>query len=244
MDNDIICGFKAVAAVFRVRPGEIMRLYYTADARPIAGPFCAEMARTRRPYRELPPDEMARATGSTHHGGIVVIAKPRFVPILDRDNPPIVPFLLALDGVANPHNLGAIARSAVFFGVKELLLHEVPGAAMPSPAAYRTAEGAMEYLTIRRTRDLPYALQVMERHYRTVATGLSTSAAPLEKLPRDRPVALVLGNEEHGVSPAVLAACRREVRVEPLGPMQSLNVAQAAAVLLHALTLPGAVGPS
>jgi TrmH RNA methyltransferase len=49
-------------------------------------------------------------------------------------------------------------------------------------------------------------------------------------------VALVLGNEERGISPDVLAACRRQIRIEGSGRIQSLNVAQATAVLLHALT--------
>jgi TrmH RNA methyltransferase len=57
----------------------------------------------------------------------------------------------------------------------------------------------------------------------------------LGELPRDRPVALVLGNEETGVSAPVVAACRRQVRIGGSGRVQSLNVAQAAAVFLHAL---------
>ena len=243
MENEIICGANAVGALFRVRGADVLRLFYTQAARQTVGHWCAEMARTKRPYRELPPDEMARAAGTTHHGGIAAVVKPRYIPIFDRKAPPVAPFLLVLDGVANPHNLGAIARSAAFFGVKDLLIHEVPWGAMPSDAAYRTAEGAMEHLRIHKTRDLPQALSALTPHYRTVAAGLGTSAMRLESLPRDRPVALVLGNEENGVSPAVLAACRREVRVEPRGPMQSLNVAQAAAVLLHALTLPAPVPP-
>ena len=54
----------------------------------------------------------------------------------------------------------------------------------------------------------------------------------MTELPRDRPVALVLGNEEDGVSPTVLQACRRQVHIAGAGRVQSLNVAQAAAVLL------------
>jgi TrmH RNA methyltransferase len=68
-----------------------------------------------------------------------------------------------------------------------------------------------------------------------VATTLSREAVPLEVLPRDRPVALVLGNEETGVSAPVVAACRRQVRIGGSGRVQSLNVAQAAAVFLHTL---------
>ena len=78
----------------------------------------------------------------------------------------------------------------------------------------------------------------MEPHYRTVAATLTADAMPLQTLPRDRPIALVLGNEEIGVSLDAREACRRRVRILGAGPVQSLNVAQAAAVLLAALTNP------
>ena len=57
-------------------------------------------------------------------------------------------------------------------------------------------------------------------------------------LPRDRPLALVLGHEEHGITQEVRAVCRREIRIEGRGAIQSLNVAQAAAILLAAFTTP------
>lgn len=90
-------------------------------------------------------------------------------------------------------------------------------------------------ISLFRTRDLPRALRALDPQYRTVAATLSREAVALAELPRDRPVALVLGNEEHGVSAPVLAACRRQVRIAGSGRVQSLNVAQAAAVLLHTL---------
>jgi len=138
-----------------------------------------------------------------------------------------------LDGIGNPHNLGAIARSAAFFGVSALLIGE--GGAMPSDAAYRTAEGGLEFLDVFTTPALPAVLSKLLPRFLTVAATLNPNAVKLADLPRDQPIALVLGNEERGVSPAVLSACRRQVRIAGSGPVQSLNVAQAAAVLLHAL---------
>lgn len=235
MQTETICGLNAVRALCARRPDDIVRLYYGADQRHEAGPLCADLARRRRPYRELPPDELARAAGTLHHGGIAAVANLRPVPFLDLESPPSAPLLLVLDQVGNPHNLGAIARSAAFFGVTAMLLHETPAAAMPSGAAYRTAEGGLEYLDLYRTRDLARALRGLDRAYRTVATTLRRDAVPISALPRDRPLALVLGHEEYGISPPVLRACRREIRILGTGQVQSLNVAQAAAVLLHAL---------
>ena len=235
MKPDVICGVRAVTALFARRPEEVLRLFYLADLRPRVGSWCAVLAAAKKPYRLVEPDELAKVAGTTHHGGVAAVAKPREVPFLDAAKPPRHPLLLALDGVGNPHNLGAIARSAAFFGVRALLLSDVRGAAMPSDAAYRTSAGGLEYLDLYRTRDLPGTLAALDPHYRTVAASLGPEARPLHELPRDRPVALVLGAEEQGVSEPVLAACRRQVRIIGTRHVQSLNVAQATAVLLHAL---------
>jgi TrmH RNA methyltransferase len=236
MQQDVICGLAAVEAVFHRRPADVARLFYTAPMRPAAGPFCAELARLKRPYRELPPEEMQKAAATLHHGGIAAVVKPRDLPFIDTDKPPAVKLLLILDQIGNPHNLGAIARSAVFFGVRALLLHETRTATSLSGAVYRSSEGALEYLDIYRTRDLPRALRGLGPHFRTAALTQRAEAAPFSQLPRDRPLALVLGHEEHGVSPGVLAACRREIRIVGSNQLQGLNVAQSAAILLQAFT--------
>jgi RNA methyltransferase, TrmH family len=236
MPQQIICGFNAVTALFRRRPNDVARLFFTAEAKYETGPYTAALAKLRRPYRLLSPEDMEKAAGTTHHGGIAAIAEERHIPFLDANDPPETKLLLVLDQIGNPHNLGAIVRSAAFFGVEALLLHETRDAAMPSDAAYRIAEGAFEYLTLYRTRDLARALQTLIPHYRLAAATLGPQATPFQTLPRDRPLALVLGHEEHGISPPVLSVCRREIRIEGAGPIQSLNVAQAAAILLQAFT--------
>ncbi|WP_158746131.1 RNA methyltransferase [Acidisphaera sp. L21] len=238
MEEDRICGANAVAAVFAKRPEAVKRLFYTEDMKEKVGPFCAALAAKRRPYRLLDEADIAKTAGSIHHGGVVAIAETRYVGIIDFVRPPRMQLLVILDGVSNPHNLGAIARSAAFFGAGGLLFHEIPGQAMPSDAAYRTAEGGLEYLELHKTRNIRKALLALEPHYRTVATAFTPDAMPLQTLPRDRPIALVLGNEERGVSWDTLETCRRRVRILGPGKVQSLNVAQAAAVLLANLTDP------
>ena len=236
MPDDRICGLNAVTQLFARRPGDVNRLYYTDPLKEAAGPLCAQLAQMRRPYRLLPDDEMERAAGTLHHGGICALTLPRDVPMMDWATPPRHKLIVILDGIGNPHNLGAIARSAAFFGAGALILHEVPWQAMPSDAAYRVAEGAMEHLELLRTKNLRNALLALDRHYRTVAATLTQDAVPIQSLPRDRPIALVLGNEERGLSFEATQTCRRQVRIPGSSAVQSLNVAQAAAVLLYALS--------
>ncbi len=233
MKPDIICGVPAVTALFARRPGDALRLFHVAELRPVVGPWCSALAAARRPYRMVSAEDLTKVAGTPHHGGVAAVATPRPPPPFDPGRPPASRLLLVLDGIGNPHNLGAIARSAAFFGLTTLLIGE--GGALPSDAAYRTAEGGLDYLDVFTVKALPAVLSGLHPRFLTVAATLNANAVALSDLARDQPIALVLGNEERGISPAVLSACRRQVRIGGHGQVQSLNVAQAAAVLLHAL---------
>ncbi len=237
MHTDTLCGANAVAALFKQRPEAAQRLFYIDEQRLLAGPYCAQLAKLRKPYRLLDADEMNRACGTTHHGGIAVVADSRKILPASIDTIPRGKLLVAVDGIGNPHNLGAIARSAAFFGAESLLLHDIPGAATLSDAAYRVAEGGFEYLQIFRTRDLALTLSELTPLYRSVAASTNPASLPIQSLPLDRPIALVLGHEETGISEHVLKACRREVYIPGTGHIQSLNVATATAVLLASIVL-------
>jgi TrmH RNA methyltransferase len=208
------------------------------------------MAQVRKPYREVASDELARIAATVRHGGAVAIARPRPILPFDpkiaaawaRENRP----LLVLDGIGNPHNLGAILRSAAYFGIARAILAERPEQAVPSASSYRIAEGALEHLLLYRA-PVAAALAALRRGgFRVVGTSLGR-AVPLADFRNDRPVALVLGNEERGIDPATLALCETVVTipgataipgalVSKAGAMQSLNVAAAAAILLYVLT--------
>jgi TrmH RNA methyltransferase len=140
-----------------------------------------------------------------------------------------------LDGIGNPHNLGAIARSAAFFGARALLLSGDPRQADLSDAAFRTAEGGLEHLEVFRARDLPALLRGMRDRFLTVAAVAAGGVSPAA-LPRGRPIALVLGNEEQGPSMPSLEACETRLTLTGSGLVESLNVSAAAAVLFHALS--------
>ena len=245
MEDNRICGVNAVSAVFATRPDDVRRLFYASSMRGEVGAFCSTLAQTHRPYRMLEGPDLDRAAGTVHHGGIAAVVAPRIVAQVDFVRPPRHDLILILDGVANPHNLGAVARSAAFFGAGALILHQNGIQAMPTDAAYRVAEGGMEHLDVFLTRNLRKCLEALEPFYRTVAATLTRDAMPLERLPRDRPVALVLGNEEKGVGFDALQACRRQIRIadRSRGAVQSLNVAQAASVMLHDLSRTGVVLP-
>jgi TrmH RNA methyltransferase len=236
-----ICGLAAVGALFERDPGRVERLFFEPRLRAEAGGFCAVQARARKPYREVDAAELARVAGTLLHGGIAAIARPRPLDQFDpaaapgwaRDGKP----LLILDGIGNPHNLGAIARTAAFFGIERMLLADRPDQALPSDASYRVAEGGLEYLTLYKAALAP-ALAALRPLFRIVGTGPDPTARPIEWR-RDLPTALILGNEERGLDPATRAACDDVATIPGSGRVQSLNVAVAAAILIYGMTRGG-----
>ncbi|MDB5412749.1 MAG: methyltransferase TrmH [Rubritepida sp.] len=235
-----ICGANAVRALFLRRPEAVQRLHYLAERRPVAGPLCRYLARHQKAYREVLADELARIAGTEHHGGIVAITDPRRALPITNPPPAVLfgsPVLLVLDGIGNPHNLGAIARGAAFFGAKALLLAGDARQADLSDAAFRTSEGGLEHLAVYRADDLAQTLRRLSGQLLIVGAAATGGVAP-ETLPRNKPIALVLGHEETGLSPEILAVCEAKVTLPGTGLVESLNVAAATAVLLHALMTP------
>lgn len=236
-----VCGQRAVLALFAARPDAIRRLFFSGDMAGAARPICAQLAKSRRPFRQVGEEELQRIAGTMHHGGLVAAVAPRPIRAPAPDDvkrwaAARAP-LLILDGVSNPHNFGAIMRTAAFLGVREVVLSERPGQALPSEAAIRVAEGGLEHVTLWRPPALAPFLRALKASYRTVAA--SPRGTPLGALaPDKRPAALVLGNEEHGLSPAVARECEALVAIRGTGAVESLNVSVAAGILIHAL-LPG-----
>lgn len=235
-----VAGLHAVQALFARDPERIERLFFLAEHQSALSPITAALARARKPFRVVPDEELARIAASAMHGGVVAVATPKPIAAFDpaaaaqwaqRER-----LIVVLDGISNPHNLGAIARTAAFFGVAHLLLSDHPAQASPSDAAYRIAEGGLDHLELVRVQRLPQALPALAPHFRVVATALTAQARSLVQVPRDKPIALVLGNEENGLDRATLAACEIVARIQGGGQVQSLNVAAASAIAIHLFT--------
>jgi TrmH RNA methyltransferase len=234
-----VCGLAAVRALFARDPGRVERLFFEPRLRSELAPFCRVLAAAKKPYREVGAAELARIAGTVLHGGIVAVARPlpprearpEAVAGWAADGKP----LIVLDGVGNPHNLGAIARTAAFFAVPRIVLADRREQALPADASYRVAKGGLDLVTLYRAH-LPALLPVLRRSYRVVAAAAAGGRPPTPRR-GGRPAALVLGHEEHGIDPATRALCDDVVTISG-GGVQSLNVAAAAAILIYLLTRP------
>ena len=144
--------------------------------------------------------------------------------------------MVVLDRVGNAHNLGAIARTAAYLGVPRMVIAGDPAAARPGRRRVPGCGGRDGC----RSRFSPFPMS--RPSCGTSRRRASTSSAPRPGAARCRtgrgppaPWALVLGNEEHGLDPAVESACTRLVTIPGSGRVESLNVSAAAAILIHGL---------
>ena len=139
---------------------------------------------------------------------------------------------LLLDSVTQPFNVGSIIRSAAAFGVERVWL---AGNTAPTshPAARKTSLGTERLVSFEEEPSAAAAAKAAAAAgYRVVAIELAEGAAALHDAPLDGDVCLALGNEDHGCSPALLAAADAVAYIPQVGRVGSLNVAVAAAVAL------------
>jgi TrmH RNA methyltransferase len=142
---------------------------------------------------------------------------------------------LALDRVRNPQNVGAMLRSAAFFGLDAVLL----GAPAPhpglSPFALRIAEGGAEHLVFSRTTDLAETLSALRARGVRIIGADSHADAGLGELDRTRPAVLVFGHEREGLGARIRATCDQLVEIRGSGAVESLNVGVAAGIFMAEL---------
>jgi 23S rRNA (guanosine2251-2'-O)-methyltransferase len=178
--------------------------------------------------------DIDRVTGAgAVHQGIAILAAP--LPEPDLDDFAEAKLIVVLDQVTDPHNVGAVIRSAAAFGADALVLTERHGPA-ESGALAKAASGGLEHVALVRVKNLARGLdQLGEMAF--LRLGLDSAFAdPIENVGAADQVAIVLGAEGRGLRRLTREKCDRLVRLDVPGRISSLNVSNAAAVALYALT--------
>jgi 23S rRNA (guanosine2251-2'-O)-methyltransferase len=227
----ILYGWHTVKAALENPARQVRRLYLTENAarrltdEGVALPVTPERVRPDAIAARLPPDAV--------HQGLLAEADPLPAPELEEIEPAGI--VLALDQITDPHNVGAILRTAAGFGVAAVVT-----TARHSPQATgvlaKSASGALEFVPIVTVQNLARALAALrDRGY--LLLGLdSTGEADLGELPIRAPLALVLGAEGKGLRQLTRATCDRVARLDLPGRIKSLNVSNAAALALYVAT--------
>ncbi len=169
---------------------------------------------------------------SQHHQGIVAIISPKeFVSLESILEATSKPFLVFLDGIEDPQNLGAIIRSAEAAGVDGLILPERHSAGLTS-AVYEASAGALEYTKIARVKNLSRAIEEVKSRGLWVIGAEAGGEGLWFEFDYTVPVAIVFGSEGRGLRPLVRQHCDRILSIPMAGRLNSLNVAAAASIFL------------
>ncbi len=142
---------------------------------------------------------------------------------------------LALDQLQDPHNVGAIFRTAAFFGVKGIILTRDRSAPL-SAATYDVAAGGTEYVPFSLQTNLSRALDAAKKSGLWILGTSEHATQDIGEFQADRPWLLVLGNEQKGMRRLTADKCDVTCRMTPHGEVASLNVSVAAALMISALT--------
>jgi 23S rRNA (guanosine2251-2'-O)-methyltransferase len=183
-----------------------------------------------------PRDQLTRlARTDAHQGVLAVVRERKFLGIEDLLAPSQAghhKFFLALDGVEDPHNLGALLRSADGAGVDGVILPERRSAPVTGTVA-KTSAGASEHVRIARVTNLVRALEQMKQNHVWVL-GLDERGTPdYTDFDFNTDCVLVLGREGAGLHDLVKKTCDHLLRIPMAGQVSSLNVSVAGAIVMY-----------
>ncbi|MDH5301760.1 MAG: rRNA methyltransferase [Gammaproteobacteria bacterium] len=227
-------GLAACLALWRARPQDVIRIYLSEDNLKPLGDLLKWAAAQRRAYHIVGDDELECLTDSIHHQGVCLLANEpaamgykQFKETLEKQRGPML--LAYLDGVENPHNLGAIVRTCAHLGV-DYLLGESGRLPRLSASACRVAEGGAEQVKLihllHRDKALADLKKLGFKLLVTAADGKSIYSQPYPQR-----TVLVMGAEQTGVSADMRNFADGKISVPGTGRVESLNVSVAFAIL-------------
>lgn len=226
-------GINACLAAFAHRPDDLRKVWLTEANIPAFRQVLAWCVQRRIGYRVVEGDEIERLTASSHHEGVCFAMLRREPPslqdVLAAIDPREPALLLWLHGVGNPHNLGAILRSAAHFGARAALLTDANAL---SPAAYRVAEGGAEAVPCVQAADTERTRTTLHRAGFRLAATVVRGGASLYDAPLPSRLALLLGAESTGLPQALMERADVRLRIPGTGAVESLNVSVASALLI------------
>ncbi|WP_370558860.1 tRNA/rRNA methyltransferase [Edwardsiella tarda] len=230
-----VYGENACQALFASRPEAIVRAWFLQSVTPRFRDALRWMAANRKAYHVVDDAELTKASGTDHHGGVCFLIKKRrsldAQQYLASQAEQAVDCVLALENVANPHNLGGIMRTCAHFGIRGIMAPE--SAALESGAAVRTAEGGAEHVQAIDAEDFAATLDTFRRAgYTIVTTSSHKGTTQLHRATLPAKIVLVVGHEGDGLSDGTLRQGDLSISIGGTGSVESLNVSVATGIML------------
>ena len=235
-NNNIICGRNPVLEALR-SGREIDRLFVAHGTG--GGSVTAITAKCRAKgilIKEISPQKLDYYCGGANHQGVAVMfASQEYATVDDMfalaETRGEKPFLIICDEIEDPHNLGAIIRTAEATGVHGVIIPERRSASLNATVA-KAACGALEYVPVARVTNIANTIDALKERGVWVF-GADMDGDDYTKTDFDTPCALVIGNEGKGIGALTAKKCDAILSLPMLGKINSLNASVAAGILMY-----------
>jgi 23S rRNA (guanosine2251-2'-O)-methyltransferase len=234
--KDYIYGLRAI--IEAIKEGrQIDKLFIKKD---LGGELASELLSLVKEHRivaqRVPVERLNRICRKNHQGAIAMMSAVTYYNlgnlVTSLYDEGVLPFVVVLDGITDVRNFGAIARTAECCGVNALVIAE-RGSVSVGGDAVKTSAGALMSLPVCRERNLASAVKFLKDSGFNVVAVSEKADANYTKADYTTPTALVMGAEDVGISPEVMALCDTRVSIPMFGHIGSLNVSVAAGVLMY-----------
>ena len=230
----ILWGYHPVWEALQARRRDIYRLFLVKDKRGRRDKIFKLAQSVDVNVQWISARQLTEMVGHGHHQGVG--ARAAGYPFVTLDEILAVDlksaFVLVLDHIVDPQNLGAVARTAHCAGIHGMVIPK-DRAAMPTPAAAKASAGALEHMRVARVTNLSTALKELKTGGLWIAGADHQGQTTLFEADLSGPLALVVGGEEKGLRQLVKQQCDFTVAIPQMGPVASLNASAAAAVLMY-----------
>lgn len=234
--NTLVVGREAVIKALKEGP-QLDRIYLQGT---IHGNIVEEIKKLAAeklvPINKVPVEKLNNMNVSNHEGCIAQISKIHYQDlqqvisfVVDKGE---VPLFLILDGITDIRNIGAIARSALSFGVHAIIIPD-KGVGSLNEDAILTSAGALEEIAVCRVGSLMKTVDDLHLNGIKVYATEMKAKTDIRDCDFSEPCAIIMGGEEHGVYPALRKICDGEVFIPMPGGFESLNVSVASGIVLY-----------
>ena len=231
----VICGKNAVTEALR-SDSEIDAVYISRSAGGM-GKIIALAKEKGAVIKEVGEEKLASlALPGVKHGGVAVVMAAASYSTIDEilsvaKEKGLPPFIIAADGIQDPHNLGAIIRTAEAAGADGVIISKRRSASL-TPTVYKTSAGAAVWIKVARVNSLAAALDELKEHNIWVY-GAEADGEPFYNAKLDGGCCLVIGSEGYGLSRLVKEKCDQVLSIDMYGHVNSLNASVSAGILIY-----------
>lgn len=235
--NELVFGLRAILEAIEAGK-EIEKILLKKDFQgELSRQLYAAVKGRNIPVVRVPVEKIDRLAKNKNHQGVIAFISPieyqkttDIIPALYEAGK--CPLVVVLDGVTDVRNFGAIARTCECAGVDAIIVPQT-GSAPVNADAIKTSAGALHRLPVCREHNLAYIVSYLKDSGFAVVAASEKATCRYDQIDYNRPIALVMGAEDTGISPEILSLCTEHVAIPIVGQIESLNVSVAAGILIY-----------